>query len=63
MNDKKLNIIFYYIHNNGDSELVTFHGMDKTGMCWITWDKDGFNNQVPYSRLFIVDTISRIEDE
>jgi hypothetical protein len=53
----------YYIHNNGDAELVTMNGIDMRGMVWVTWDKDNFKNMVPFNRLFLCDTIRRIEDE
>ena len=41
----------YYVFKGGDTDTLTVTGEDTQGNAWVTWDKDGFKNMVPLSRL------------
>ena len=49
-----VNLPAFYRHNNGDLEPLMILDYDGKGSAWIRWNKDGFVNQMPVSRLEIV---------
>ena len=55
--EEELNIKANYIHSNGDKAPIKILGYDGKGQAWVKWQKDGFINMVPVTRLELLDGI------